>query len=86
MGDQVLPGVPAKIGRADLVAAVESLGFDLRSVVGLDFHRDAVYATVFASHPDKGDGWRYAVDDEVARHRICVPIVNEAASAPTGED
>lgn len=77
---QILPGVPASVTRTKVARLAEALGFDVNELRGLEFHAEAIYAEVLASHPDKEPGYRYAVGDQVATHRVCIPIVDGVTS------
>ncbi|WP_433225611.1 hypothetical protein [Actinomadura formosensis] len=91
MTAQILPGIPASVPRAKVAELAQSLGFQVRDLVSLEFHPEAIYAEVFAHHPGKergadGRAWRYAVGDEAATHRVCIRIADEPENEPEGGD
>ncbi|TDB88357.1 hypothetical protein E1264_11790 [Actinomadura sp. KC216] len=82
MTSQILPGVPASVPRSKVAALAESLGFNVRDLLSLEFHNEAVHAEVFAHHPGKdrgadGRAWRYAVGEHAATHRVCIRITDD---------
>lgn len=75
MSGQILPGVPESITRKAYLALIESLGLETKDLRSLEFKHNAIYAEVIA-RDEHGD--RYAVGDEIATHRVCVKVVDEA--------
>jgi hypothetical protein len=80
---QILPGVPASIPRPKVVELIEALGLSVSDLASLEFEVNGIYAEVYAHHPDherwpNGGAHRHTVDGEnVATHRICIPITDE---------
>lgn len=82
-----IAGVPPYVTRTQVLHAVNSLGLNPEELAGLEFRHDVIYVTV---HATDARGWRYAEGrglddgtfnarpDEVATHRIAIPIVDEA--------
>ena len=86
MGGQILPGVPVSVPRSKVFELAEALGFDLRDMVSLEFHPEAIYAEVYADRdadrPDRKPGrgaFRFAVGDFAATHRVCIRITDVPA-------
>lgn len=70
-------GVPESVPRERLLSLLRELGFEPNEVATLEFHHDGVYAEVYAHDPTREKGWRYAVGDEAATHRVCIRITDE---------
>lgn len=70
-------GIPTSIKRADYVALIESVGFDVRDLVDLHFGLRAITATVKARN---SEGKHYLDPNEtnaIAKHHIVIPIEDE---------
>lgn len=73
-----IPGVPETVPRERLLAFLHGLGFEPTEVASLEFHPEGIYAEVYAHDPARERGWRYAVGDEAAKHRVCIRIADES--------
>lgn len=75
-----IEGVPKSVTRGQVVAMLQSLGIDAKSVRSLTLHVHSIEAEVFAT----GTDGRWIVEDnDLVVHQIHIPIgVDPAPAAP----
>lgn len=66
------PEIPASVTRDDVLAFCRKLGFDPKLLVSLEFRVRGVYVTLLFTDDE---GHKISDGDDVAKHRIFVPIV-----------
>jgi hypothetical protein len=76
-----IPGIPDSIPRSRVVELVEALGLDIRDLRSFSVNRHAVQAEVFARNEQ---GHPYMDGEDIAIHRITIPIRDEADPTVVG--
>jgi hypothetical protein len=74
-----IDGVPETISRRAACALIESLGLDVLDLISLQFHGQGIEIEMYAcleKQPGK-PGTRYFNGEDIAKHKISIPIVTE---------